>query len=100
MGFDYDIAFCYVRSMRDHQQILVDAGSDGALAAQLGPDVKPFNVRDWRLRNSIPAERWKRVVDLGFATYEELAEHVSASDPANDDADPEAEDPKARQRAA
>lgn len=77
----------------------MDAGSDGAIAAQLGPDVKPFNVRDWRLRNSIPAERWKRVVDLGFASYEELAEHVSASGPANDDHDPGAEDPEDRQAA-
>lgn len=84
MGFDCDIAFCYVRFMRDHQQILVDAGSDSTLAVQLGLDVKPFNVRDWRLRNSIPAERWKRVVDLDWASYEELAQHVASSAPAND----------------
>lgn len=72
--------------MRDHRQVLVAAGTDAEVAARLSSDVKPFNVRDWRLRNSIPAERWKRVVDLGWASYVELALHVAVPDPANDDA--------------
>ncbi len=66
--------------MRSHLQIVTDAGNDHAVAAMMGADAKPFNVRDWRLRNSIPAERWKRFVDLRLATYEELAAHVAATE--------------------
>jgi hypothetical protein len=59
--------------MRCHRDIVTAAGADADLAPMIAEDVNPFNVRDWRLRNSIPANRWKRFVDLGFTTYEELA---------------------------
>lgn len=68
--------------MRSHQTILKEAGPDAAVAEALG--VKPFNVRDWRLRQSIPAERWKQIVDLGWTSYEELAAAVAKSIAAND----------------
>lgn len=66
------------RPMRSHQAIVEEAGSDADLAPMIAADVNPFNVRDWRLRDSIPAKRWKRFVDLGLATYEELAAKVPA----------------------
>jgi len=40
--------------------------------------VKPYNVGDWRRRNSIPAHHWPRFVDLGFSTYKELAAHAAS----------------------
>ena len=55
------------------------------MAEALG--VKPFNVRDWRLRNSIPAERWQAMVSLGWTSLEELAAHVALPLPANDPSD-------------
>ncbi len=64
--------------MRTHSDIVIAAGNDLAVAAMIGADVNYFNVRDWRLRNYIPAERWKRFVDLRLATYEELASHAAA----------------------
>lgn len=70
------IAVRYVGFMRSHQQIIKDAGKDEDVAPMIGDDVKFFNVRDWRLRDSIPATRWKRFVDLGLTTFEELAEKV------------------------
>lgn len=75
-GFDIRIADSYVEIMRSHTDIVIAAGNDFAVAAMIGPDVKHFNVRDWRLWNYIPAERWKRFVDLRLATYEELAVHA------------------------
>lgn len=72
------IAVRYASGMRSHQQIVKDAGRDEEVASLVGDDVKFFNVRDWRLRDSIPAERWKRFVDLDLATYEELAAHAAS----------------------
>ena len=66
---------------RSHRQIILDAAKDTtevALAERIG-DVKPHNVRDWRLRDSIPSERWLRLVELEITTYEELAAHAAAS---------------------
>ncbi len=66
--------------MRDHQTIISQAGRDEEVAEAIGGDAKPFNVRDWRLRNRIPAERWVRVASLGWATLEELAAAVAKPD--------------------
>lgn len=68
--------------MRTHSDIVKAAGNDLAVAAMIGADVNPFNVRDWRHRNFIPAERWKRFVDLRLATYDELAAHAADRPPA------------------
>lgn len=48
------------------------AGKDAEVAIALG--VKPHAARDWRLRDSIPSERWNDVVAAGFATLNELAD--------------------------
>ncbi len=57
--------------MREHSQILVEAGGPSAVALKLL--VPPGNVKQWRRSNSIPAPYWKAMVDHGFATLEELA---------------------------
>lgn len=80
------IAFRYVANVmsdhRTHSDIISAAaklvGSEVRLAAAIGGEVKPYNVGDWRRRNSIPAHHWPRFVDLGFASYKELAAHVAA----------------------
>lgn len=79
------IAFRYVTLMqaqRAHSKIIADAadlvGSEVRLAAAIGGGVKPYNVGDWRRRDSIPAQHWPRFVDLGFSNYKELAAHVAA----------------------
>lgn len=67
--------------MRTHSQILIAAAeqsSAAAVARNMGGDVVPQNVIDWRRRNFIPAERWPRLVELELATYEELAAHAAA----------------------
>jgi hypothetical protein len=68
--------------MRSHSQILKDAtekpSSAAAVARDIGGEVVPQNVIDWRRRDFIPAERWLRLVELGLATYEELAAHAAA----------------------
>lgn len=40
--------------------------------------VSLHTVRSWAQRNSIPAEHWAGVRDLGMATLEELAEAAAA----------------------
>lgn len=67
--------------MRSHDDIMTEAmkGRTAAdLAAMIGPGVTKQNVIDWRRRNLIPADRWLRLVDLGFASYRELAAHAVA----------------------
>ena len=58
--------------MRSHDQIVVDAGKDADIAAKLC--VNTHQVRDWRLRKSIPPEHWMAFETNGFATLVELAE--------------------------
>jgi hypothetical protein len=55
-----------------HAQIVKRGGKDQEVAERIG--AKPYQVRDWRLRNSIPSEHWKAFSDSGIATLEELAE--------------------------
>ncbi len=47
--------------------------------AALGLDLSDPTVRSWERRNSIPAEFWQPLADLGFATLEELAAAKSAT---------------------
>ena len=62
--------------MATHADILSRAGKDAEVAALL--HVNSHQVRDWRLRNSIPGEKWKAIADAGICTLEELAE-IAAS---------------------
>lgn len=78
MGFDRHIALSYVTAMRSHQEIVKEAGSDRVVAALMGGDIKTYVVRDWRRRNSIPAERWRRFVELRLATFDELTAFAPA----------------------
>ena len=57
--------------MRSHTQIVTDAGADAAIAELIGANV--HQVRDWRLRDSIPAEWWARLTEREFTSLEELA---------------------------
>jgi hypothetical protein len=58
--------------MRTFEQIVTDAGKDEEIALALG--VKKHNVRDWRLRKSIPAEHFNDFVDRNWATHRELGD--------------------------
>ena len=71
--------------MRSHNQIVSDIGV-GPLRlglAEKGISVADPTVRSWARRNdgqgSIPPEYWQSLVDLGFASLEELAaaEHAT-----------------------
>lgn len=56
---------------RTFKQIVIDAGSDAEVAVLVG--ARQHQPRDWRLRNSIPAEFWRAFSDKGLATLDELA---------------------------
>lgn len=62
--------------MRTHGQIVREAGTDSEIADKLG--AKQHQVRDWRLRDFIPAERWSGFAANGWATLEELADAAEA----------------------
>jgi hypothetical protein len=55
-----------------HAKIIKRNGSDFEVAEKIG--AKAYQVRDWRLRNSIPAEQWKPFADHEMASLDELAE--------------------------
>ena len=57
---------------RTHGQIVKDAGRDPEVADAIG--AKSHQVRDWRLRNSIPKEWWNLFAEHGYATLKELAD--------------------------
>jgi hypothetical protein len=57
--------------MATHAEIVRRSGADAELSGALG--VRPHQVRDWRLRNSIPPEHWQAFSERGYATLEELA---------------------------
>lgn len=58
--------------MRTHSQIVTDAGNDRLLEL-LEPQVSFRTIRSWKMRNSIPAPYWQKLVDHQLATLEELA---------------------------
>lgn len=62
--------------MPSHADIITRNAPDARTADLLG--VKLHQVRDWRLRNSIPAEHWKALSEAGLATLAELAEGAAA----------------------
>lgn len=62
--------------MVTHAEIVSRSGSEAELALAL--NVKKHQVRDWRLRNSIPPERWQAFAEAGYATLEELAGAAAA----------------------
>ncbi len=70
MGLRGAIALCYQLAMRSFKEIVEQAGDD-VLADRLG--VKRHQPRDWRIRDSIPAEYWEAVARHRFATLSELA---------------------------
>lgn len=61
--------------MRSHEAIVTEAGPDATLAALF--QIKPHQVRDWRLRDSIPPEWWPSFVAANFATLDQLVEYVA-----------------------
>lgn len=66
--------------MRDHRQIIDDAGGKAALVNLLAPtaDIAPSRVRFWHRRNSIPAEWWACLDRSGVASLSELAKAAEA----------------------
>lgn len=66
--------------MREHKQIILDAGGYQAAASKIDPNdaLLPGRVRFWMRRNSIPADRWNLVVAAELTTLEELAAAAAA----------------------
>jgi hypothetical protein len=59
--------------MRSHAQIIRDAGGYRAVYVKLHWKGKIHTVKSWVLRDNIPAEHWRALVDLGLCTLDELA---------------------------
>lgn len=57
--------------MRDHNQIIDDAGGDEKVAAEL--DVPLNTVRAWKQRKRISHTRWADFSARGWATFEEIS---------------------------
>ena len=57
--------------MVTHAEIVRRIGPD-AIATALGVSVN--TVRSWIIRNSIPADHWLALSELGHATLDELAQ--------------------------
>ena len=64
--------------MRSHAQIILDAGGYRAVFLRLHPDGKLQTVKSWVLRDNIPAEYWRGLVDQGLCTLDELATWAAA----------------------
>lgn len=63
--------------MRSHRQIVADAGPE-RLVELFGVKASFRTVRSWRLRDSIPAPYWQKLVDHRLASLEELAAGAAA----------------------
>jgi hypothetical protein len=59
--------------MRSHSQIIRDAGGYRAVYLKLHWNGKAQTVKSWVLRDNIPAEHWRGMVDQGLCTLDELA---------------------------
>jgi hypothetical protein len=59
--------------MRSHAQIIRDAGGYDTVHRRLHWDGKRDTVKSWVLRDSIPAEHWRAMVDQGLCSLDELA---------------------------
>lgn len=62
--------------MRTHLQIIEDAGGPTALARAI--DVPVNNVKQWKLKRSIPAAHWIAVEAARISTLAELAHGATA----------------------
>lgn len=62
--------------MADTHAQIVARKADPIVAEAVG--AKLHQVRDWRLRNSIPSDHWKAFADAGLATLDELAEAAAS----------------------
>lgn len=60
-----------------HAQIIQRSGKDHEIAEAVG--AKSHQVRDWRLRDSIPSAYWKAFVEHGFANWVELGDAAARS---------------------
>lgn len=58
--------------MRTHAEIIRDAGGWRDVRAALGLPTTDYKVKFWFFRDSIPAEWFKAVADLGLSTPDEL----------------------------
>ena len=65
--------------MRTHSQIVKEHGATNMVRslAGVGVDVHQSTPQRWVDRNSIPAEHWRTLADLGIATLDELADAAS-----------------------
>lgn len=68
--------------MRDHAEIVKEAGIDAVVEAT-GASI--HTVRSWVQRGGIPAEHWKLFADKGWATLDELAETIKPRKPRSDE---------------
>lgn len=59
--------------MRTHAEIIRDAGGWRALRERMRHPETDSRAKFWFFRDSIPAEYWKEVTDLGLTTADELA---------------------------
>lgn len=59
-------------AMRTHTDIIRDAGGYQAVALKLHFEGRVETVKSWAVRNNIPAEHWRGLVDRGLATADEL----------------------------
>ena len=59
--------------MRTHAEIIRDAGGWREVRERLGLKSDDYRVKFWFFRDSIPAEWFKAVADLGVTTVDELA---------------------------
>jgi hypothetical protein len=63
--------------MRSHAQIIRDAGGYRAVYLKLHWKGKLATVKSWVLRDNIPAEHWRGMVDQGLCTLDELATAIA-----------------------
>lgn len=60
--------------MRDHSQIIDEAGGDETVACKLNV---PLNtVRAWKQRKRISHTRWAEFVEYDWSTFEELTASI------------------------
>lgn len=59
--------------MRTHAEIIRDAGGWRAVRDALGLQTDDYKVKFWFFRDSIPAEWFKALADLGYTDLDELA---------------------------
>ena len=59
--------------MRSHSQIIIDAGGYRKVSEQLHWPGRIQTIKSWVLRDNIPCEYWRALVDQRIATLDELA---------------------------